>query len=425
MASDDIVVGLDIGTSKIATIIGNTWQSDPEKIEIVGVGKSPSDGLRKGVVVDIEKTTASIRESIKEAETMAGVQVGSVYAGIAGGHIMGHTSEGVVAVAGEGHEITKSDVDRAINTAKATATPVDREVIHVLPQDFSVDEQDGIKHPIGMSGIRLQANVHIITGAVASVQNLLKSVNNAGLSVEDIVLEPIASADSILSVDEKSVGVTLADMGGGTTDIVIYQEDALRHTKVISVGGDHVTNDIAQVLRMTPYDAEILKRRKGCALADLIESHEKIQPPTVSGMPATISSSGKMQRPRLIDRQHLAEIVQCRMEETLNIIHNEIASFKVSTPAGLVLTGGTSLIAGLMELAHERLPYPVRIGYPKPLKGLSAHVNSPIFATGVGLVMYGTRMRQSTEGVRQFMKPGDNLFDQILQRMKVWFSEYF
>ena len=176
---------------------------------------------------------------------------------------------------------------------------------------------------------------------------------------------------------------------------------------------------------MTPYDAEILKRRKGCALADLIESHEKIQPPTVSGMPATISSSGKMQRPRLIDRQHLAEIVQCRMEETLNIIHNEIASFKVSTPAGLVLTGGTSLIAGLMELAHERLPYPVRIGYPKPLKGLSAHVNSPIFATGVGLVMYGTRMRQSTEGVRQFMKPGDNLFEQILQRMKVWFSEYF
>ena len=415
MASGDIVVGLDIGTSKIATIIGNTWQSDPEKIEIVGVGTAPSEGLRKGVVVDIEKTTASIRESVKVAEMMAGVQVGSVYAGIAGGHILGQTSHGVVAVSGEGHQIIQADVDRAINTAKATATPVDREVLHVISQDFVVDDQDGIKHPVGMSGIRLEAYVHIITGAVASVQNLLKSINNAGLSVEDIVLEPIASADSILTSDERAVGVTLADMGGGTTDIVIYKDDALRHTKVIAVGGDHVTNDIAQLLKMTPYDAEILKHRRGCALVELIEAHEKIQPPTVGGF----------QRPRLIPRQHLAEIIQCRMEETIDLIHNEIASYGTSTPAGLVLTGGTSLVSGLLELVQDRLPYPVRIGYPRPLKGLSDRVNSPIYATGVGLVMYGSVVRQSTESGRQFMKPGDNLFGQITQRMKEWFSEYF
>jgi len=250
---------------------------------------------------------------------------------------------------------------------------------------------------------------------VASVQNLLKSINNAGLSVEDIVLEPIASADSILTSDERAVGVTLADMGGGTTDIVIYKDDALRHTKVIAVGGDHVTNDIAQLLKMTPYDAEILKHRRGCALVELIEAHEKIQPPTVGGF----------QRPRLIPRQHLAEIIQCRMEETIDLIHNEIASYGTSTPAGLVLTGGTSLVSGLLELVQDRLPYPVRIGYPRPLKGLSDRVNSPIYATGVGLVMYGSVVRQSTESGRQFMKPGDNLFGQITQRMKEWFSEYF
>ena len=413
MAREDIVVGLDIGTSKIAVIIGNTWQGTPEKIEIIGVGKAPSEGLRKGVVVDMDLTTAAIRQAVEAAELMAGVEIGSVYAGIAGGHITGQTSNGLVAVSGEGHEITQSDVDRAINAAQAVSTPVEREVLHVIPQGFIVDSQAGIKDPVGMSGIRLEAFVHIVTGAVASAQNLVKSIYNAGLSVESIVLEPIASAEAVLSHDDKTQGVVLADMGGGTIDIVIYKDGSLQHTAVLSLGGDHVTNDIAYLLKMTRHEAESLKRHRGCALVDLVDEDDAIPIPTVGGV----------RKPRFITRRDLAEIIQCRMEEILNLIHQEIYNSQFQFPAGVVLTGGTALLDGLLELAEQSLPYSVRVGYPRVLKGLTEKVHSPVFATGVGLVLYGA-MERYNEPKRTFIK-GTNLFDQILKRMKDWFQDYF
>ncbi len=413
MATDNIVVGLDIGTSKIAVIIGNTWQGDPEKIEIRGVGTAPSRGLRRGIVVDMELTTAAIREAVSAAELMSGVQIGSAHVGIAGGHIMGQTSHGIVAVSGEGHEITQSDVDRAINAAKAVAIPADREEIMSLRQRFKVDNQDGIKDPIGMSGVRLEAYVHIITGAVGAVKNLTTCVNDAGMAVESVVLEPIASAESVLNSEEKLIGVALADIGGGTTDTVVYKDGALRHTEVLSIGGDNLTHDIAQLLKMTPDDAIQLKHLKGCALVEMVDPSETIQIPTVGGL----------HRPQFVPREFLAEIVQCRMEETLNLIYQEIKKSGVDVPAGLVLTGGTSLMNGMVELAEPVFPCPVRVGYPRPLKGLIDKVNSPVYATGVGLVMLGSQNHHMTDG-RSFIK-GEDRFNQILSQMKNWFSDYF
>ena len=408
MDREDIVVGLDIGTSKIAAIIGNTWQGDPEKIEIIGVGTAPSKGLRKGVVVDIDLTSTAIREAIANAELMAGVEIGSVYAGIAGGHITGQTQNGVVAVAGEGREITQSDVDRAISAAQAISIPVEREVLHVIPQGFVVDNQDGIKEPVGMSGVRLEAYVHIITGAVASAQNLVRSVYNTGISVENIVMEPIASAGAVLSSEEKNLGVVLADMGGGTTDTVVYKDGAPHHTAVLSLGGDHVTSDIAQLLKMTHQDAEKLKVTRGCACVDIIESDDTIP----------ISTVGGTRRTRFVTKKDLTEIIQCRMGEMLDLIGQEIAKSHLHIPSGVVLTGGSSLLDGLLELAEQTFPYPVRIGYPRPQKGLTDRIHNPIYATGVGLVIYGASQRQ-IEPKRTFIK--GNLFEQILRRMKEWF----
>ncbi len=412
VAREDIVVGLDIGTSKIAAIIGNTWQGDTEKIEIIGVGHAPSNGLRKGIVVDVDLTTAAIRQSIADAELMAGIEIGSVFAGIAGGHITGQTSQATIAVAGAGHEITQVDVDRAISVAEAVSIPAEREVLHVIPQGFIVDNQDGIKDPVGMSGIRLDAYVHIVTGAVASALNLVKSINNAGITVENIVLEPIASADAVLSNEEREIGVVLADMGGGTTDIVVYKDGALHHTSVLALGGDHVTNDIATVLRMTPQEAERLKLHRGCACVDLVDQRDTIP----------ISRVGGARRPSFLQVRDFAEIIQYRMEEILSLIHQEIIKSHVPVPAGVVLTGGTALFDGLLELAERTIPYPIRIGYPRPLKGLTDRVNSPIYATGVGLVIYGA-MKRYSEPHRTFIK--GNLFDQILKRMKDWFRDYF
>jgi cell division protein FtsA len=315
-------------------------------------------------------------------------------------------------VAGEGHEITQADVERAKGVAQAISIPVEREVLHVIEQGFVVDDQDGIKEPVGMSGIKLDAYVYIITGAVALAQNLVKSVNNAGVSVEDIVLEPIASAEAVLSDEERDIGVALADMGGGTTDIVIYKEGALHHTAVLSLGGDHVTNDIAQVLKMLPREAERLKLHRGCACVDLIDHNEAIP----------ISTVGGTRQPRFLTKQDLTEIIQCRMEEILTLINQEIAKSHVPIPAGVILTGGSALLDGLLDLSEQMFPHPVRIGYPRPLKGLTDRVNSPIYATGLGLVIYGA-MRRYTEPQRTFIK--GNLFDQILKRMKDWFQDYF
>ena len=412
MARENIVVGLDIGTSKIAAIIGDISLGNPEQIEIIGVGVSDSHGLRKGVVVDIEKTASSIREAVEAAELMAGVEIGSVFAGIAGGHIQGMTMSGVVAVSGPDHEITEADVNRAISAAQALAIPVEREVIHAIPQGFVVDKQEGIREPVGMCGVRLEAYVHIVTGAVASAQNLVRSVYMAGLSVQDIVLEPLASSEGVLTPNEREFGAVLVDIGGGTTDVAIYKDSALMHTAVVSYGGSTVTNDVAMVLKMPPPEAETLKCRSGAALVDIVDPHEMI----------SIPSMGEGRRPRVLPRQILARVVEDRMREVLGLVEQEIRKSELIIPGGVVLTGGTSLLEGLPELAQEVFGMPVRIGYPQPLKGLIDKVNNPIYATGVGLLIFGAKSCLQSGGKPGFIK--GNVFDEILKRMKAWFRDY-
>ncbi|RKY01804.1 cell division protein FtsA [Candidatus Poribacteria bacterium] len=413
MARENIIAGLDIGTSKVAAIIADIGSGDLDEIEVIGVGVAPSEGLRRGVVVDIEKTAASIRKAVEDAELMAGVEISSVYAGIAGGHIMGTNVSGVVAVSGPNHEITQADVDRAINAAQALAIPVEREVIHVIPQGFVVDGQDGIKDPVGMHGVRLEAHVHIITGAVTSAQNLVKSVHMAGLSVEDIVLQPLASSKAVMTDQEKDIGTVLVDMGAGTTDIVIFKNGALMHTKVLSLGGWHVTNDIAMGLRITPQEAERIKKQSGCALVDLVDDTETV----------AVSLPGG-RRPRLIMRRVLAEIIQPRMMEILDLVAREIEKSKVVIMGGVILTGGCALMEGLPELAEYMFDMPVRIGYPRQLKGLVDKVNSPIYATGVGLIIFGAEERQKGKRPKARFK-SSRQFEEILRRMKEWFADYF
>lgn len=411
MTRDNIIVGLDVGTSKIAAIIGDVWPEDPERSEIIGVGVSEAKGLRKGVVVNIEKTANSIREAVEKAEQMSGVNVGSVYAGIAGGHISGITTSGVVAVSDSEHEITQADVNRAIEQAQALTTPVEREVLHVIPQGYTIDDQKGIKEPVGMYGVKLIANVHIITGAVAATQNVVKSVFTAGLSVENIVLQPLASSQAILTNDEREMGVVLVDIGDGTTDIVLLKEGAVRHTKVLPLGGWQITNDIAILLSIPPKEAENLKKQYGCALVDMVKKDERI----------TLPSAGRMySSSRTILRSELAEIIECRIAEILDLVAQEVDKSELLIPSGIVITGGTSLLEGLPLLAEEIFDGPVRIGYPKPLEGLTDQVNSPIYATGVGLVLFGARHYEKPS---KFIK-GSNLFSQIFERMKNWFEDY-
>lgn len=411
MNRDNIVVGLDIGTSKIAAIIGDIWENEPKKTEIIGVGVTEAKGLRKGVVVNIEQTASSIRKAVEKAEQMSGINIGSIHAGIAGGHISGTTTSGIVAVSGKEHEITQSDVDRAIEQAQALTTPVEREVLHVIPQGYTVDDQDGIKEPVGMYGVKLIADVHIITGAVAATQNIVKSVFMAGLSVENIILQPLASSMAVLTEDEREMGVVLIDIGDGTTDIVIFKDGAIRHTKVLPLGGWQITNDIAIVLSIPPKEAESLKKQYGCAIVDLVKQDERISLPSIGRMYSS---------PKIISRSRLAEIIEDRIAEILEFAAREIDKSGIFIPSGVVITGGTSLLEGLPLLAEEIFDTPVRIGYPKPLEGLTDQVNSPIFATGVGLVLFGAKHYEQPS---QFIK-GGNLFNQIFERMKDWFKDY-
>ena len=406
---ENIVVGLDIGTTKICTIIGEITN---DEINIVGVGNSPSTGLSKGVVLNSENTVESIKKAVDDASRMAGVEVGTVYAGIAGGHIKGINSHGVIAVSGNNKEVTQEDVDRVIDAAKAVAIPMDREVIHVIPQEFIVDNQDGIKDPVGMSGIRLEAEVHIVTAAVTSAQNIVKSVERAGYYVEDIVLQPLASSEAVLTQDEKDLGVILVDIGGGTTDIVIYSEGGIRHTAVLAIGGNFVTNDIAIGLRTPTAEAEELKKKYGCALSSLI-GHEEIKVAGVGG-----------RADRAIPRRALAEVIQPRMEEIFELVGQEIRNngFENKIAGGIVVTGGTAMMSGVSELAEKILSNSVRIGVPKGISGLVDVVSSPIYATGVGLVIYGAK---NNPAERERRLTGDNLFVKVFERMKEWFGEFF
>ena len=410
MPGPELITGLDIGTTKIGVIIAEV--EDDSQPKVIGVGTSPSDGLRKGVVVNLEKTVRSIENAIEQAEQMAGVKVGEVYVGIAGDHIRSYNGRGVVAVSGIENEITEDDVRRAIDAAKAVVMPIDREIIHIIPQEFIVDDQRGIKDPLGMSGVRLETEVHIVTGAITSAQNICRSVERAGLDVKDLVLEPLASSYSVLNDDEKELGVVVMDMGGGTTDIAMFFEGCIRHTAVVAFGGGNVTNDIALCLR-TPIDqAESIKLKNGYALPSLIEDQNgTVEIPGVGGRP-----------PRKVAQELLADIIHPRMEEIFRLAAGEIrkSEFANLMTAGVVITGGGALVKGAAELAEEIFDMPVKLGIPKGFSGLIDLAKSPIHATGVGLILYAIANRYELEGLLSEGEVG--LFERIWERMKSWFS---
>lgn len=406
--SDDLIVGLDIGTTKICAIVGEV--NDHGGLDIVGIGTHPSKGLRKGVVINIEATVNSIKQAVQEAELMAGCEISHVYAGIAGGHIRGFNSHGIVAV--KEREVSQADVDRVIDAARAIAIPLDREVIHILPQEFIIDEQDGIKEPLGMSGVRLEAKVHIVTGAVTSAQNIIKCAQRCGLTVADIALEQLASSEAVLSPDEKDLGVALIDIGGGTTDIAIWSEGSIVHTSVLAVGGDHITNDIAVGLRTPMDDAERIKQKHGCAMSSLVEKDETIEVPSVGG-----------RKPRVLSRQILTEIIEPRVEEMFSLVQQEIqrTGYEDLLASGVVITGGATLLPGMAELAEDILGLPVRLGSPTNIGGLVDVVRSPVYATGVGLVLYG----KQHEGTHHFKVRDANVYSKVKQRMRSWLGEMF
>jgi cell division protein FtsA len=412
MAKDNgLVVGLDIGTTKVCAIVAE--RNGDGVVDIIGIGHSPSRGLRKGVVVNIDATVDSIRRAIEDAELMAGVEIRSAFVGIAGGHIKGINSRGVIAISGKGREVTRQDVDRVIDAAKAVALPVDREVIHVLPQEFMIDDQGGIREPLGMTGIRLEAEVHIVTGAVASAQNIIKCANKAGLEVRDIVLQQLASAEATLTPEEKELGCILVDVGGGTTDVAVFVEGSIYHTSILAVGGDLLTNDIAIGLRTPHPEAESLKRKYGCALAGMTRPEEKIEVPSVGG-----------RRPRVLARQTLCEIIQPRLEELFFLVDREVrrAGYMGRVNGGVVVTGGSSIMEGVPELAEQVFDMPVRRGIPRAVGGLTDVISSPMYATGVGLGIYGSAHRDR----RKFRQVTDrNIFDKVVARMKEWIGEIF
>lgn len=405
---DNLVVGLDIGTTKVCAIVGEAFE---DGLSIIGIGSHPSRGLRKGVVVNIESTVDSIRKAIDEAELMANCEISAVYAGIAGGHIKSFNSHGMVAV--KDREITEYDVRRVIDAAQAVAIPMDREVIHSLPQEFIIDDQDGIREPIGMNGVRLEAKVHIVTGAVTSAQNIIKCANRAGLNVSDIVLEPLASSDAVLSDDEKELGVALLDIGGGTTDLALFSEGSMKHSYVLALGGDHITNDIAVGLRTPAVDAERIKKKFGCAYSRICSVEDRIPVPSVGG-----------RQPRELSRKILADIIEPRMEEIMTLVRDEIVrlGLEKSFPAGIVLTGGTSLLEGVQELSEEVFEMPARLGTPENVGGLQDVVSNPMYATGVGLVIYGSRQARSN---RFRIRDQGNIFDKVKTRMQEWFHDWF
>ena len=402
----NVIVGLDIGTTKICSVVGETTA---DGVDVVGIGMSPSTGLRKGVVVNIEQTVRSIKRALEEAELMAGCDIRSVYAGIAGSHVMGFNSHGVIAV--KGGEVTQRDQDRVIDAAKAVAIPLDREVIHILPQEYIVDDQHDIEDPLGMAGVRLEAKVHIVTGAVSSAQNIVRACHRSGLDVEDIVLESLASANAVLTDEEKEIGVALVDVGGGTTDLSVFSNDSIKHISVLPLGGANLTNDIAFGLRTPVSSAEQIKIDHGCSLTDMVQTNEVLEVPSVGG-----------RKPRSVSRGVLAEICEPRVEEIMTLVDQELvrSGFKQNIGAGVVLTGGCSLVEGMAELGEQVFNLPVRVGNPQGLGGLTDVVMDPKYATAVGLLKYGAGRDTSDFRFRIREK---NLFRRVWSRMRRWFSD--
>jgi cell division protein FtsA len=403
---ENLVVGLDIGTTKICAIVGEVT---PEGVDIIGIGTAPSRGLRKGCVINIEATVVGIKKAIEEAELMAGCEIGSVYAGIAGGHIRGFNSHGIVAV--KDREVTEADIERVIDAAKAVAIPVDREVIHILPQEFVIDDQDGIREPLGMSGVRLEAKVHIVTGNVTSAQNIVKCAQKCALNVADIVLEQLASSLAVLSEDEKELGVALVDIGGGTTDIAIFHGGAIQHTSVVAIGGQHMTNDIAVGLRTPQEEAEAIKKRWGCASSKMIKPGEMIEVPSIGG-----------RKSRELSRQILGDILEPRVVEIFELVQREIEKMKLTEllASGVVLTGGSTLLPGMIEVAEEVIGLPVRMGIPQGIGGLVDVVRSPVYSTGVGLLQYGAQQMNDRQ---HFRARDENIYTKVKKRMSAWLED--
>ncbi|MAA66709.1 MAG: cell division protein FtsA [Alteromonadaceae bacterium] len=406
--TENMIVGLDIGTSKVVAIVGKRKMDGT--IEIVGIGSHPSRGLKRGVVVNIETTVHAIQRAVEEAELMAGCRIHSVYAGIAGSHIRSLNSHGIVAV--RDREVTQADIDRVIDAAQAVAIPADQKVLHILPQEFVIDSQEGIKEPMGMSGVRLEAKVHLVTCAVNAAQNIEKCVRRCGLEVDDVILEQLASSYAVLTEDEKELGVCVVDIGGGTTDIAVFTGGAIRHTAVIPIAGDQVTNDIAMALRTPTQNAEEIKIKYACALTQLAGADETIKVPSVGE-----------RAPRDLSRQALAEVVEPRYEELFTLVQAELrrSGFEDLIPAGVVITGGSSTMEGVVELAEEIFHMPVRLASPQAVSGMTDVVNNPIYATGVGLLIYGFRQMDLGKGpvLRNEDAPS------LIERMKNWFTGNF
>ena len=406
--TENMIVGLDIGTSKVVAIVGKRKMDGT--IEVVGIGSHPSRGLKRGVVVNIETTVQAIQRAVEEAELMAGCRIHSVYAGIAGSHIKSLNSHGIVAI--RDREVTQADIDRVIDAAQAVAIPADQKILHILPQEFVIDSQEGIKEPMGMSGVRLEAKVHLVTCAVNAAQNIEKCVKRCGLEVDDIILEQLASSHAILTEDEKELGVAVVDIGGGTTDIAVFTGGAIRHTAVIPIAGDQVTNDIAMALRTPTQNAEEIKIKYACALTQLAGADETIKVPSVGD-----------RAPRDLSRQALAEVVEPRYEELFTLVQSELrrSGFEDLIPAGIVITGGSSTMEGVVELAEEIFHMPVRLACPQAVSGMTEVVNNPIYATGVGLLIHG--FHQMDLGRAPAMKGED--VPSLLERMKSWFTGHF
>ena len=405
-----LIVGLDIGTSKVVAIVGEiTLDGD---LEIVGIGSSPSKGMKKGVVVNIESTVQSIQRAAEEAELMAGCQIHSVYVGIAGSHIRSLNSHGIVAI--KDKEVYRADLERVIDAAQAVAIPADQKILHILPQEYVIDDQGGIKEPLGMSGVRLEAKVHLVTCAVNAAQNIEKCIRRCGLEVEEIILEQLASSYSVLTDDERELGVCMVDIGGGTTDIAIFTEGSIRHTGVIPIAGDQVTNDIAMALRTPTQHAEEIKIKYACALTQLAGPDETIKVPSVGDRP-----------PRDLSRQSLAEVVEPRYDELFTLVQAELrrSGYEDMVPAGVVLTGGTSKMEGVVELAEEIFHMPVRVGYPQTVRGLNDIVRNPIYATSVGLLQYG--MEHRNDGGKTSSAKSSGTSESFWSRVKAWLQSNF
>lgn len=409
MSKSSLIVGLDIGTTKICAVLGEI--SETGQMEVIGIGTSKSTGMRKGVVVNIEQTVQSIRQAVEDAEMMSGREITSVYAGITGSHITSINSVGLIAV--KGGIVSQRDVDRAIETARVLTIPADQEVIHTLPQEFIIDNQRGIVDPIGMSGKRLEVKVHIVTGAVSSAQNIVRSCHRSHLEVADLALQSLASAKAVLTPEEREIGVALVDLGGGTTDIAILANDAIKYTGSLPLGGQNISNDIAFLLHTPVASAEKLKIKYGCALADLAQDDDLIEVPSVGG-----------RAPRRVSRHMLGEFCEARMAEILTFVDEKLerSNYKHLLGAGVVLTGGTSLLEGCQELGEHIFNLPTRVGYPRDLGGIKDIVNSPKFSTAVGLLRYGAEMEQS--GKKKFTASGETgLFESVWARMIRWFKD--